>query len=177
MKIRKLVLSAMLLAIGMLLPFLTMHLQSMGRMLLPMHIPVLLCGFICGPFYGALVGLILPLLNSTFFGMPPMMPVALAMSVELFFYGLSAGLLHKLFKNYTLGIYPALILSMLIGRIAWGITSYVLFALIGNVFTWQIFFAQAFIGGIPGIIVQLILIPALILSLKRTNMEVLLNEQ
>jgi predicted membrane protein len=172
---RKLVLSAMFLAIGIILPMVTMHVPGVGRMLLPMHIPVLLCGFICGAPYGALVGFILPLCNSILFGAPPMMPVAIAMSIELLFYGLMSGLLYKQLGRYKLGIYFSLIPAMIVGRIAWGITSYILFSILGNSFTWMIFLTQAFASAIVGIILQLILIPAIIISLKKTNMEVFLD--
>ncbi|MDD3414705.1 MAG: ECF transporter S component [Lachnospiraceae bacterium] len=172
---RKLILSAMFLAIGIILPTVTMHIPGVGRMLLPMHIPVLLCGFICGAPYGALVGFTLPLCNSILFGAPPMMPVAIAMSIELLFYGLVSGLLYRKLGRYQLGVYFSLIPAMIVGRIAWGITSYLLFSILGNAFTWMIFLTQAFVSAIPGIIIQFILIPAIVINLKKTNMEVYLD--
>ena len=80
---RKLVLSAFFMALGIVLPFLTGQIQQIGNMLLPMHIPVMLCGFICGWQYGLAVGAVTPLLRSMMFGMPPMMPTAAAMAVEI----------------------------------------------------------------------------------------------
>lgn len=175
MNTRKVILSALLLAIGIVLPSVTMHIPGIGRLLLPMHIPVLLCGFICGAPYGAIVGLILPICNSILFGAPPMMPVALSMSVELLFYGMMSGVLYRQLKRYKLGIYYSLILAMIIGRIAWGIMSFILFSILGNSFTWIIFFTQVFASAIPGIIIQLVLIPAIVINLKKTDMEVLLD--
>ena len=83
-KTKKLVLSALLLAAGLVLPFLTGSIPNFGRMLLPMHLPVLLCGFVCGWKWGLLVGFVTPLLRSVLFGMPPMVPTALAMAFERF---------------------------------------------------------------------------------------------
>ncbi|WP_097004068.1 ECF transporter S component [Lacrimispora amygdalina] len=174
MNTRKIVLSALFLAIGIVLPTVTMHVPGIGRMLLPMHIPVLLCGFICGAPYGAIVGSILPICNSVLFGAPPLMPVALAMSIELLFYGMMSGILYRQLKRYKFGIYYSLILTMTIGRIAWGITSYLLFSILGNSFTWIIFLTQAFASAIPGIIIQLIIVPAIVISLRKTDMEVYL---
>ena len=85
--IRRLTLSAMLLAIGMLLPFLTGQIQHIGNMLCPMHLPVFICGMVCGPFWGLAVGAVLPLLRSMVFGMPVLMPAAAAMAFELAAYG------------------------------------------------------------------------------------------
>ena len=82
---KKMVLSALLLALGMILPMLTMQIPTIGNMLLPMHIPVLLCGFICGAPYGAMIGFALPIIKSIVFGTPILMPNALAMSFELLF--------------------------------------------------------------------------------------------
>jgi predicted membrane protein len=81
--IKSLTLSAMFLAMGLLLPFVTGQIPEIGSMLLPMHIPALLSGVFCGPIWGAAVGLIMPLLRSAIFGMPPIFPTATAMAFEL----------------------------------------------------------------------------------------------
>ena len=88
--------SSICIALGIILPFLTGQIPEIGSMLLPMHIPVLICGFICGWKYGLLVGLITPLLRSVSFGMPPIYPTAIAMSFELAAYGFISGLLFKI---------------------------------------------------------------------------------
>lgn len=169
-KTKKLTLSALFLALGIVMPFLTGQIPQFGSMLLPMHIPVLICGFVCGGPWGAVVGLIVPILRSLLFGMPPMMPTATAMAVELAVYGLVTGIMYSRFKNKKFGIYISLITAMIIGRIAWGIVSFILYHILGNVFTWEIFAAGAFLNAIPGIIVQLILIPAIIYALKKANL-------
>ena len=89
---KNLTLSAMFLAIGMVLPFLTGQIPEVGNMMLPMHIPVLLCGLICGWQYGAVLGFVLPLIRYFVFGMPVLFPTGTAMAFELMTYGLVIGL-------------------------------------------------------------------------------------
>ena len=163
---KKLTLSALFIALGIILPFFTGQIKQLGNMLLPMHIPVLLCGFVCGGPCGLIVGLIVPLLRSLLFTMPKMMPTAVAMSIELASYGLVTGVLYSKLKNKKFGIYITLISAMLIGRIIWGIASFILYHILGTTFTWEIFAAGAFLNAIPGIILQLILIPAIIYGEK-----------
>ena len=94
-KIFKLVMAAMFLAFAYVLPFLTGQIPEIGSMLCPMHIPVLLCGFICGWPWGLCVGLIAPILRSLTMGMPPFFPTAVCMALELAVYGTVAGLMHR----------------------------------------------------------------------------------
>ena len=167
---KKLVLSALFIALGIVLPFFTGQVPQIGNMLLPMHIPVLICGFVCGGSYGALVGAITPLLRSLLCTMPPMMPKAVGMSVELAVYGLVTGLLYAKLRHKKFGIYISLLTAMVAGRIAWGIASFILFTVLGNPFTIELFIAEAFVNAVPGIVVQLILIPALVYTLQRTKL-------
>ncbi len=166
MKTNKLVLSALFLAIGILLPFMTMQIPSIGNMLLPMHIPVILCGFICGGPCGIIVGFILPLLRSVLFGMPPLIPTAVAMSFELATYGYLSGIVYQKLAGKLFASYISLIVAMIAGRVVWGIVSFGLYSLLGNPFTWKLFAMQAIVNAVPGIILQLVLIPALVTSLK-----------
>lgn len=169
--IKNLTLSAMFVAIGVLLPFLTGQIQQIGNMLLPMHIPVFLCGLICGWEYGAAIGFILPLLRSFLFIMPPLYPNAVAMSVELLTYGLVAGLLYSHSRwQCVIALYRSLIIAMIAGRVVWGITEIILLGIGGNTFTWEAFIAGALLNSIPGIILQLILIPAVMVALNRTGL-------
>ena len=171
LKAKNLALSAMFLALGLVLPLLTGQVQQIGNMLLPMHIPVFLCGLICGWRYGAAVGFLAPLLRSVSFGMPPMYPVAVAMAFELAVYGGTAGFLYHRAKQQSIGVlYRSLILAMLAGRAVWGIAEVILLGLRGNAFTWQAFLAGAFLNAIPGIILQLVLIPAVMVALDRAGL-------
>ena len=117
MTVRKTVLAALFLAIGLILPFITMQIPAVGKMLCPMHIPVLLCGYILGGPYGLIVGFITPLLRSVTFGMPVMLPNAICMAFELATYGLVSGILSGKMKKDMRSLYISLIISML-ARIA-----------------------------------------------------------
>lgn len=164
---KKIVLSGMFLALGLVLPFFTGQIPSIGNKLLPMHIPVLLCGFICGWPYGLMVGFITPLFRSLLFGMPPMYPVAAAMAFELAAYGALTGILYKIFPKKNSFIFVVLIFSMIGGRIVWGLASLLLYGIAGNGFTMAIFISGAVINAVPGIIIQIILIPVIIMVLKK----------
>lgn len=166
---KKLVLSAFLMALGIVLPFLTGQLQQIGNMLLPMHIPVLLCGFICGWQYGLAVGFITPILRSALFGMPPLMPTAAAMAVELAVYGLVTGLLYRKLPKKTHYLYVSLLCAMIAGRVAWGIVGIPLYGMAGNGFSVQIFLSGALLNAIPGIILQIVLIPIIMMALTRAG--------
>jgi len=167
----RLILAAMFLALAMVLPFLTGQIKQFGNALCPMHIPVLLCGFFCGPWYGLGVGLIAPLLRFVLFGMPPIMPTGVAMCVELAVYGFAAGMLYKLLPKKPVYVYVALIGAMLLGRLAWGGAQLVLMGLGKTEFGWQAFLSGAFVNAIPGIILHIVLIPVLVLALKKYTYE------
>ncbi len=167
----QLTLSALFLAVALVLPFLTGQLGQLGSMLLPMHIPVLLCGFICGWQSGLMVGLIAPLLRSVLFGMPPLMPTAIAMTFELAAYGALAGLLYARLAHRPLRVCLALLGSLLSGRIVWGLVSFALYWLfLGKAFTMQMFLGGALLQAWPGIVAQLVLIPLIVLALERARL-------
>lgn len=169
--VKNLTLVAMFLAIGMVLPFLTGQIPQIGNMLLPMHIPVILCGLICGWQYGAAVGFVLPLLRSAIFGMPLFFPAATAMAFELMTYGLVVGLLYEISRwQCVIALYRCLIIAMIAGRAVWGIVQFIQVGVFGDGFTLQAFMAGAFLNAIPGIILQLILIPAIMIALDRTGL-------
>ncbi len=167
---KRLVIAAMLMAIGYTLPFLTGQIKEIGNMLLPMHIPVMLAGLILGPKYGAAIGALLPVTRSLIFTMPKMYPSAVAMSFELACYGLVSGLVLLLFKNRNklLPIYTSLISAMIAGRAVWGVVMALLVRQTGGAFTMGIFLTSSFVNAVPGIIVQLIIIPPLVYTAKRT---------
>ena len=169
---QKIVLSGMFLAIGFVLPFLTGQIQQIGKMLLPMHIPVLLCGLICGAKYGLSVGLLLPLSRSLIFGMPVLYPNAVAMAVELAAYGCTVGLLFWALphRSLLLDTYRALIPAMIVGRLLWGAAEVVLLGLLGNGFTFTAFLSGSVLSAIPGILLQLVLIPSLMLALYKARL-------
>jgi len=170
----KLVLAGLFLALGILLPHIIAANQQLGIALLPMHLPVLLCGFVCGWQYGLIVGFITPLLNSFLFGMPPIIPIALAMAFELAAYGVVTGLMFKWLprKNdasYLVASYASLLTAMIAGRVVWGLAMLTILGIRGGVFTWNDFISGVFLSSVPGIVIQLLLIPAILLALKKAG--------
>ena len=168
----RLVLAAMLLALAFVLPFLTGQIPQIGSALCPMHMPVLLCGFFCGPWYAAVVGMISPLLRFALLGLPPILPSGVAMSFELMAYGLLAGVVdaalrRRMNKDHRIyAIYLALFTAMLGGRAVWGITRLLLAGLDTSVFGWQMFLAGAFVNAMPAVIIQVAVIPPLVLTVE-----------
>ncbi len=169
---RKLVYSALCLALALLLPFLTGQIQQFGAMLSPMHLPVLLCGYLCGGPWGAAVGFVAPLLRNLLFHMPQLFPSATAMAFELAAYGFLAGTLHKaLGRRGAKALYGSLVLAMLGGRAVWGAVMFVLSKIATAVeFSPAIFFAGAFANAWPGIVLQLILVPVIVAALERAKL-------
>ena len=163
--------AATCLALGLVLPFFTGQVPQIGNMLLPMHIPVLLCGLICGWQYGLVVGLVMPLLRHMLFGAPPLFPTSVAMTFELATYGFVAGWLYSHSRwQCVVALYRCLITAMLAGRLVWGVVQVCLLGIGDSGFTWQMFMAGALLNAIPGIILQLILLPAVMLALHRTGL-------
>ena len=164
---RKLTLSAMFLAIAFVLPFFTGQIQQIGSMLCPMHIPVLLCGFFCGAPWGMMVGFIAPILRSMVLGMPPMFPVALCMAFELGTYGFVAGFLHIRLPKKKWYVYVSLLCSMVLGRVVWGIMMFACMGFDTSLFGWTAFISGAVTTAIPGILLQIILIPIIVITLEK----------
>ena len=171
-QLRKLTYSALYMAIALILPFVTGQIPEIGAMLCPMHIPALLCGFMCGWPWGVAVGFISPLLRSVMFSMPAMFPSAIAMAFELAVYGGMAGLLYSRLPRKKWMIYAALLISMIAGRVVWGAVQALLAGLSGNSFTWTLFLTGAVINAIPGIIMQLALIPVLVVTMDKAGLMV-----
>ena len=170
LRVRKMTYAALYLAIAMVLPLVTGQIPEIGAMLCPMHIPALLCGFLCGWPWGLAVGFISPLLRSLIFGMPPLFPTAVAMAFELAVYGGMAGLMYRLLPRKKGAVYAALLISMVAGRIVWGAARLILAGLSGGSFTWALFLAGAITDAIPGIILHLILIPVLVMAMERAGL-------
>lgn len=160
-----LVLAGILMGVGLVLPFLTGQIPAIGGMLLPMHLPVLLCGLLCPWPYSLAVGFVLPLLRSVLFGMPPMMPTAVAMAFELAAYGVAGSLLMRALPRKFPSVYIALIGSMLAGRVVWGVVRWAMFLLLGSPFSWQLFVAGAFSNALVGVAVQLVILPPIVAAI------------
>lgn len=172
--VMNLVLGALFLALALVLPFLTGQIPEIGSMLCPMHLPVLLAGFVCGGPVAALVGFVAPLLRFLLFTMPPIYPVGLAMAFELCTYGLLSGVLYNgvFKKKNAVSVYASLLIAMAAGRIVWGVVRLILAGIGGDAgaFTFAAFISGAITTAVPGIIVQLILIPVIVLALKKAKL-------
>ncbi|MBR1479221.1 MAG: ECF transporter S component [Lachnospiraceae bacterium] len=169
--IRKMVLTAMFIAIGLVLPFITGQNPTLARILSPMHIPIFICGMVCGWQYGLIAGIITPLLRSVLFGMPAMMPNAVGMAFELGAYGAVIGLVYAVFKRKgILGIYLSLIIAMLAGRIVWGLVSIATYRIAGAEYGFSIFIAKGFVNQVPGTISSLIIVPLVMIAIIKSGL-------
>jgi predicted membrane protein len=169
--IRNLTLAAMLLALGIVLPTLTG--PQLGSRLLPMHIPALLAGLVLGHKYGLIVGFAIPLLRSITFGMPLLLPVAIAMAFEIGTYGFGAGLVYSKVKQNRVNLYIALISALLVGRVVFGIAMFILlvgFGLGSGVYSFSIWVTSVFFSSWTGIVAQLIVIPLIVVALERSGL-------
>lgn len=166
---KKLILSGLCVALGLVLPLAFHSVPNAGTIFLPMHIPVLLCGLLCGPVYGLACGILTPLLSSLLTSMPPMAKLP-GMLCELAVYGLMAGLLICLVKTryQTLNTYIALIGAMLCGRIVSGVTNALLFS--AGSFSMQAWATTSFVTALPGILIQLIFLPAVLFALRKARL-------
>lgn len=166
-KTQKLTTAGLLVAVGVLLPYVCAHgIGVKGTVFLPMHIPVFLAGLLCGPLFGVLAGAVIPALNSLITGMPAYYPMLPIMAAELAVYGLVSGLLYSKTRlsDKRWGVYPALILAMACGRAAYGAVFEILLVMnpsMRGAGVWA-----AFVTGIPGVIVQLVVVPAIVWTLS-----------
>ncbi len=169
--IKNIVLAALFLGLGLVLPFLTGQIQSIGNMLLPMHLPTFLCGLICGWQYGLTVGFVLPLLRSLLFTMPVMYPAAIAMAFELATYGFTVGFIYSRSRWKCIKtLYRAMLVAMVAGRVVWGVAQAILLGFGSKAFTVSAFVSGAVLNAVPGIILQLVLIPLIMVALNKAKL-------
>ena len=179
-RIRSLVITAMLLAVGLVLPFITGNIQAIAKIISPLHIPVLICGLCCGWSWGLGLGIVLPLLRGLLFGIPVFPTSALPMAFELAAYGLLTGLLYpaflKLFKskNHLPAMLCALIVSMVLGRFVGGAAKalFITLGVIGSKspYTFAAFFSSYFVSTAAGAVIHLILVPAVVTALEKAKL-------
>ena len=173
LQIRKMTYAGVLLALAVLMPVVSGRLPEIGKRMSLMHIPVLLCGFLCGAPWGLAIGFIAPLLSSFLSGMPKIFPDAVVMAFELAVYGCAAGALYRLLPRKPWSVYAALIAAMIAGRIMYGLV-YLFLAGTGLVqvnealaaFIWT----RAVVKPLPGIILHIVLIPVLVMALERAGL-------
>lgn len=167
--LNKSILTAVCIALCIVLPMALHGIPNAGVLFSPMHIPVLLCGLVCGWSYGLICGLVGPLLSSLLTSMPGM-AVLPFMMIELAVYGTVCGLMMKLLRTGRLAsdLYASLITAMMAGRVIAGIVKAL--ALAGGTYSWSLWASSYFVSCLPGIIVQLLLIPALYIALERAGL-------
>lgn len=165
----KMIVSAICLSLVYVLPFATGQIPEIGSKLCPMHIPVLLCGFICGWHWGLGLGFIAPLTRSILFGVPILFPQAVCMALELATYGAVCGIMNKTLPQKKKYIYCSLIVSMILGRIVWGISMAISTGIANIDFGFSAFIAGAVTNALPGIIIQLLIVPLLVMALNSLN--------
>lgn len=168
-QVKYLVMTALCVALGVVLPVTLHAIPNAGSILLPMHIPVLLCGLVCGPVYGLACGILAPLLSSLITGMPPMAMLP-SMICELAVYGLVAGILIRVIKTrYNIAnLYLSLLGAMLIGRVIYGALNSLIFR--AGEYSLQLWLTGAFVTALPGIAIQLVLLPVLVLALQKARL-------
>lgn len=167
--VKKSILCAVCIALCVVLPQAFHAIPNAGSIYLPMHLPVLLCGLICGWQYGLLCGVAGPILSSLFTSMPPVAYLP-PMVVECAVYGCVAGLMMKLVhtKKIFADLYISLVAAMLIGRIIAGCAKALIFAK-GSI-TMAAWATSYFVTGLPGIIIQLVVIPAIVVALMKARL-------
>ena len=168
--LRRLAYSAMALALCLVLPFLTGQIPQIGQMLLPMHLPVLLCGFLCSWQWGLAMGFLAPLLRSALFHMPVFYPMALCMAFQMAAYGALCGWLYRRLPRRKSSLYLALIGAMIGGRLVWGAARFLCAGLQPSAFGFTAFWAGAVTSAVPGIILQLVLVPILVMALEKAHL-------
>lgn len=165
----EMVIAALCVALGIVLPLALHGIPNAGKVLLPMHLTVLLCGLLCGPAYGLSCGLLTPLLSSLVTSMPAasMLP---SMMCELAVYGFVAGMLVCLVRTrfQALNVYTALIGAMLVGRIVYGVMNALVFQ--AGEYSFQLWLTASFVAALPGIILQLVLLPLVVLALRKAKL-------
>lgn len=171
---KKLTYGALIIACAIILPQL-FHLSGIpdsGAVFLPMHIPVLLGGFILGPVFGAVIGALSPIISSLMTAMPPLSRLPF-MVIELAGYGFFAGLMYQTLAFYRkkFGIYLSLVSAMLFGRALYTLAAFAASAWLhiekaGGIMAG----VNATVTGFAGIVIQFMFIPPLVYALKKAGM-------
>ena len=169
-----LLVTAILMAVGIVLPFLTGNVQVLGQAISPLHIPVLICGLTCGWGWGLVLGVLLPLVRSVLFGMPPLVPVAIPMAFEMAAYGALCGLLYPMLRKKLGKAYWAMLIAMVIamvaGRFVGGAAKAVVMGMQGNAYTFQAFVTAYFVNTAVGAVIHLIVVPLVVTALEKAKL-------
>lgn len=173
-----LTLSGLMLALAFVLPYLTGNIPEFGSLLLPMHLPAFLCGFLCGPFWGMAMGFVAPILRSLTLGMPPSMVMAVPMAFELAAYAGVCGWIFYLLKEKTqistlAATYFALVPALVLGRLVYALAKAAITLSRVDVAALAPYIFESIATALPGVAVQLTLIPVILLAVERYRRPVL----
>lgn len=168
--VKRITLCAVCIALCYVLPI-AFHAVGLGSILSPMHIPVLLCGLLCGGGYGFMCGVIGPVVSHLLGGMPPLL-MLVRMIPELCVYGLAGGMAMKYIRTgrNTADIYISLAIAMVAGRVVGGIATAIFYTVTSGVYSIALWAASYFVESIPGIVAHLILVPVLVLTLQKAKL-------
>lgn len=166
---KSLTMTAMMIALGLVVPPIVRMIPNGGGIFSPMHIVPLLTGLVVGPIEGIIVGVVCPLLNNVLYGLP-MGSTLIGMCFELPVYGCMTGLMMKVFKNQkeTVKVYLSLVIAMLLGRIVGGIVQSIVLG--ASNYSLQLWASAYFITNTPAIVIHLVLIPAVYFALKKARL-------
>ena len=167
--------AALCVALAFLLPFITGNNRQLGNMLSLMHIPVFLCGLICGPVWGGVVGFVSPLLRTLLVGMPPFPAVAVPMAFELLAYGIISGVFNRfVFKKlkYPIGLYLSLIVAMILGRLVGGGVQFIMAGINNTTYSFGAMWTAYFATALPGIALHIVVVPLLVMALRRAKLTI-----
>lgn len=171
--IYKLIVIALLLALGMVLPFLTGQIPAIGQAISPLHIPAFIAGLTCGWGWGLVLGFVLPLLRSVIFGMPPLVAVGIPMAFELAAYAGVCGALYPLLRQHMKrlpAMLLALVIAMVAGRIVGGTAKAIVMGLTGGGFTFAMFVSSYFVTTLTGAVIHLVVVPAVVFALEKAHL-------
>lgn len=160
------VLAIILGVLGVLLPWFFGGVRIFGMGLLPMEFPVLLCGMICGAGYGGVVGAVVPILYALIFNTMSVYPLGVATVAELCAFGVLCGVLYKVMRQ---NVFVSLLLAMFSGRTVFAVVYYYLLRSEGVIYTAERFINGEFLNVLPGIAIQIIFIPLIVLILNKTG--------
>lgn len=167
--VKKSIITASCIALCIVLPMAFHAIPNAANIYCPMHVPALLCGLVCGWPMGLLCGIAGPVLSSVFTGMPPMAYLP-SMVVELAAYGFFAGLVITLLRTGSLyaDLYISLVASLLAGRILAGVAKALIFS--AGKYSLAAWTTSYFITSLPGLIIQLALIPSIVVALEKAQL-------
>lgn len=169
----KLLIIALLIALGMVLPFLTGQIPAIGQAISPLHIPAFIAGLTCGWGWGLVLGVVLPILRSFVFGMPPLVAVAIPMAFELAAYAAVCGLVYPAMRKHMKALPAmliALVIAMVAGRLVGGAAKALVMGITGGSFTFAMFVSSYFITTLTGAAIHLVVVPAIVLALEKAHL-------